>query len=241
MEINLRHGDPLWLADQVFLLKRTIREAALAHDIYATFMAKPIAQEPGSAMHVHQSVISAETGRNIFTDEDNRPTPEFFSFLAGQQRYTPAVACMLAPYVNSYRRLVRGGSAPLNVQWGYDNRTTGLRVPPSSPVNRRVENRVPSSDANPYLALAAVLACGYLGLEGGLTPSEPTQGVAKSEQFDLPVGLIEAVEQFEETEELSELFGRRFIGAFAAVKRAEFATFMRVISPWEREFLLLNV
>ncbi len=80
MEINLRHGDALLLADQVFLLKRTIREAALAHDIYATFMAKPIAHEPGSAMHIHQSVSSIETGRNIFTDEDERPTPAFFRF-----------------------------------------------------------------------------------------------------------------------------------------------------------------
>jgi glutamine synthetase len=241
MEINLRHGDPLMLADQVFLLKRTIREAALAHDIYATFMAKPMTHEPGSAMHVHQSIVSAETGRNIFTDEDDKPTAEFFHFLAGQQRYTPAIACMVAPYVNSYRRLVKGVSAPVNVQWGYDNRTTGLRIPPSSPANRRVENRVPSSDANPYLALAATLACGYLGLVEGLTPSEPTQGAARAEEFDLPAGLLEAVALFEESEELIDVFGRRFTTTFAAVKRAEFATFMRVISPWEREFLLLNV
>jgi glutamine synthetase len=241
MEINLRHGDPLVLADQVFLLKRTIREAALAHDIYATFMAKPIATEPGSAMHVHQSVLLTETGRNIFSDEEGRPTDRFFQFISGQQRYLPSVTCMLAPYVNSYRRLVRGGSAPVNVAWGYDNRTTGLRIPASSPGNRRVENRVPSSDANPYLALAASLACGYLGLVEGAAPSEPVQGVARSDEFDLPVGLLEAVGLFEETEELGEVFGRGFVTTFAAVKRAEFATFMRVISPWEREFLLLNV
>lgn len=241
MEINLRHGDPLALADQVFLLKRTIREAALAHDIYATFMAKPIAHEPGSAMHVHQSVISAATGRNLFSDAEGRPTPEFFQFIGGQQRYVPAVTCMLAPYVNSYRRLVKGASAPVNVAWGYDNRTTGLRIPPSSPANRRVENRVPSSDANPYLALAASLACGYLGLTEELTPSEPVAGPARSEEFDLPEGMLEAVGLFEDTEELAEIFGRGFVSTFAAVKRAEFATFMRVISPWEREFLLLNV
>ena len=241
MEINLRHGDPLRLADQVFLLKRTIREAAQTHEIYATFMAKPIAHEPGSAMHIHQSILSIQSGENIFTDADGRPTPEFFQFLAGQQRYVPAVTCMLAPYVNSYRRLVKGLSAPVNVQWGYDNRTTGLRIPPSSPANRRVENRVPSSDANPYLAVAASLACGYLGLTRHLSPSEPVSGSAVSEEFDLPVGLLEAVRLFEDTEELAEVFGRSFITTFAAVKRAEFATFMRVISPWEREFLLLNV
>ncbi len=241
MEINLRHGDPLVLADQVFLLKRTIREAALKHDIYATFMAKPIANEPGSAMHVHQSVLDAKTGDNIFTDAEGKPTTAFFNFIAGQQRYVPALTCILAPYVNSYRRLVRGLSAPVNVQWGYDNRTTGLRIPPSSPANRRVENRVPSSDANPYLALAASLACGYLGLIHHLTPTEPVQGAAAGDELGLPVGLLEAVGLFEETEELVEVFGRTFITTFAAVKRAEFATFMRVISPWEREFLLLNV
>jgi glutamine synthetase len=241
MEINLRHGDPLLLADQVFLLKRTIREAALAHDIYATFMAKPIAHEPGSAMHIHQSVVSAKGGDNIFTDAKGKPTQAFFHFIGGQQRYLPAVTCMLAPYVNSYRRLVKSASAPVNVQWGYDNRTTGLRVPPSSAVNRRVENRVPSSDANPYLATAASLACGWLGLTERLSPSDPVAGMAATEEFDLPVGLLEAVDLFEETEELAEAFGRNFLTTFAAVKRAEFATFMRVISPWEREFLLLNV
>ncbi len=241
MEINLRHGDPMMLADQVFLLKRTIREAALAHDIYATFMAKPIANEPGSAMHIHQSILIKDSGRNLFTDADGKPTPEFFHYIGGQQRFTPAVTCILAPYVNSYRRLVKGLSAPVNVEWGYDNRTTGLRIPPSSPTNRRVENRVPSSDANAYLALAASLACGYLGLMAKLKPGDPVAGIARGDEFDLPVGLLEAVHLFEESEELTAIFGRGFVTTFAAVKRAEFATFMRVISPWEREFLLLNV
>ncbi|WP_332119729.1 glutamine synthetase family protein [Azorhizobium caulinodans] len=241
MEINLLHGDPLTLADQVFLFKRTIREAALAHKIYATFMAKPIANEPGSAMHIHQSVVDAKTGRNIFSDEDGDPTPEFFSFIAGQQKYLPAVLCILAPYVNSYRRLTRDSMAPINVQWGYDNRTAGLRVPPSLPAARRVENRVPSSDANPYLVIAASLACGYLGISQGLRPTEPLEGDAKDKPFDLPRGLLEAVAEFAECEELAQVLGRRFVTTYAAVKQAEFETFMRVISPWEREYLLLNV
>ena len=104
-----------------------------------------------------------------------------------------------------------------------------------------MENRAPSSDANPYLAIAASLACGYLGLTQRLTPSEPVSGSARSDEFDLPVGLLEAVDLFEESDDLVPLFGRIFLTTFAAVKRAEFATFMRVISPWEREFLLLNV
>jgi glutamine synthetase len=242
MEINLRHGDPLELADQVFLFKRTIREAALQHKIYATFMAKPIAGEPGSALHIHQSVVSTETGANVFSDgETGTPTPLFFSFLAGQQKYLPAIMCMLAPYVNSYRRLARDSMAPINVQWGYDNRTAGLRVPPSSPEARRVENRVPSSDANPYLAIAAVLAAGYLGMTEELDPTAPIETDAKNRDYELPRGLLEAVAELEDCEPMRQVLGSSFVTAFTAIKKQEFETFMRVISPWEREHLLLNV
>ena len=241
MEINLRHGDPLMLADQVFQFKRTIREAALRHDMYATFMAKPMTHEPGSAMHIHQSVVDAKTGRNIFSADDGEPTPEFFAFLGGSQKYLPAVTCIVAPYVNSYRRLTKAASAPVNTMWGYDNRTVGLRVPHSSPDARRVENRIPSSDANPYLAIAASLACGYLGMTEGTTVSEPVTGSANDEEIALPRGLLEAVALFEECEELIEIFGKRFVATYCAIKRAEFETFMQVVSPWEREYLLLNV
>lgn len=241
MEINLLHGDPLVLADQVFLFKRTIREAALKHKIYATFMAKPTADEPGSAMHIHQSIVSAETGKNIFSDKDGDPTPEFFSFIAGQQRYLPTVMAILAPYVNSYRRLTRDSMAPINVQWGYDNRTAGLRVPPSSPAARRVENRVPSSDTNPYLVIAASLACGYLGMVEGLRPTEPLEADAKFLDFELPRGLLEAVAAMQHSDEIATVLGPSFVKTYTAVKQTEFDTFMRVISPWEREYLLLNV
>ena len=241
MEINLRHGDPLALADQVFLFKRTIREAALRHDMYATFMAKPMEGEPGSAMHIHQSVNDRETGLNIFSDGNGDPTPTFFSFIGGSQKFLPAVTCILAPYVNSYRRLVRSGSAPVNTMWGYDNRTVGLRVPLSSPAARRLENRIPSSDANPYLAIAASLACGYLGMVQGAPVDDPVTGAANADEITLPRGLLEAVALFEECEELVEIFGSRFVETYRAIKQAEFETFMQVISPWEREYLLLNV
>ncbi len=241
MEINLRHGDPLALADQVFLFKRTIREAAVRHNMYATFMAKPIAGEPGSAMHIHQSIVDVETGQNIFSGPDGGPTREFFHFIGGQQKFLPAVMCMLAPYVNSYRRLMRKSAAPVNVHWGYDNRTVGLRVPNSSPAARRVENRVPSSDANPYLAIAASLACGWIGMIQGLNPGDPVEGSAYDLDFGLPRGLLEAVALFEESDEMIDIFGKSFSSTYRAIKQAEFETFMRVISPWEREFLLLNV
>jgi glutamine synthetase len=242
MEINLQHGDPLELADQVFMFKRTIKEAALKHKAYATFMAKPMANEPGSAMHVHQSLIDPATGKNIFSDpKTGEATDIFYQFLAGQQKYLPAVVCMLAPFVNSYRRFTRDSMAPINVQWGYDNRTAGLRIPPSGPEARRVENRVPSSDANPYLAIASILAAGYLGIEEELQPTQPIDVNAKSKDYQLPRSLLDAVAKLEEAEELHAILGKSFVDAYAAIKKEEFETFMRVISPWEREFLLLNV
>ena len=241
MEINLRHGHPVALADQVFMFKRTIREAALRHDMYATFMAKPIETEPGSAMHIHQSIIDIETGQNIFSDADGKPTKEFFAFIGGQQKYLPNVLCILAPYVNSYRRLVPNTAAPVNVHWAYDNRTVGLRVPISGPEARRVENRVPSSDANPYLAIAASLACGYLGILENLTPEDPIEGELRDKTIALPRDLLKAVALFSECEPLVDVFGKRFVHSYRAMKQDEFETFMRVISPWEREYLLLNV
>jgi glutamine synthetase len=242
MEINLRHGDPVELADQVFLFKRTIREAALRHKMYATFMAKPIATEPGSAMHIHHSVTDAKSGRNIFADTGvNALDPRFLNYVAGMQTYLPKVMCMLAPYVNSYRRLVRNTSAPINVRWGFDNRTVGLRVPLSDGENRRVENRVPSSDANPYLAIAASLACGYLGLVKALTPDRAMEGASKDPNFALPRSILDAVRLLEMTPELVEIFGATFVRTYRAIKETEYETFMGVISPWEREYLLLSV
>ncbi|WP_395448075.1 glutamine synthetase family protein [Aminobacter sp. UC22_36] len=241
LEINLRHGDPIELADQVFMFKRTIREAALKHDIYATFMAKPIQGQPGSAMHIHQSIIDKKTGHNIFAAEDGTETDAFFHFIGGMQKHVPNALVMFAPYVNSYRRLTQAASAPVNNKWGYDNRTTAFRVPRSDPGGRRVENRIPSSDANPYLALAASLACGLIGLKNKLPAEAPVLTTANEDEIDLPRGLLEAVDLFEGDKELTSLLGQSFATTYAAIKRAEFETFMEVISPWEREYLLLNV
>ncbi|PZU20298.1 MAG: glutamine synthetase [Shinella sp.] len=241
LEINLRHGDPIALADQVFLFKRTIREAAMKHGIYATFMAKPMQGQPGSAMHIHQSVVDAKTGKNIFSLPNGEASPEFFHFIGGMQKYVPAGLVMMAPYVNSYRRLTPDMAAPVNTAWGYDNRTTAFRVPVSDAAARRVENRLPSSDANPYLALAASLAAGWLGMVNKVEPTAPTEDTANEGLIELPRGLLEAVALLEDAPDLADVLGAEFIGLYAGVKRAEFETFMQVISPWEREFLLLNV
>jgi len=241
LEINLRHGDPVALADQAFLFKRTIREAAYRNGCYATFMAKPMENEPGSAMHIHQSVVEIASGRNIFTDETGGPSDAFYGFLAGQQVYLAAATPFLAPYVNSYRRLIPDAAAPINLEWGEDNRSTGLRVPISGPEARRVENRIAGADANPYLVAAASLACGLIGIEEGLVPKQPVTGNAYQNEYDLPRGLQGALGLFGECAKLRELLGSDFSDLYAAVKNAEFEEFMGVISPWERQHLLLSV
>jgi glutamine synthetase len=241
MEINLLHGDALNLADQAFMFKRTAREAALRHKMYATFMAKPHAKEPGSAMHLHQSIVDVKTRQNVFSAADGSPTSLFFSHIAGLQRYLPAAMSLFAPNVNSYRRVTPHNSAPINVHWGYDNRTAGLRIPMSSPAARRVENRCGGADANSYLAMAASLACGYLGMVEGLKPTEPISGSAYELPFQLPRTLAEALRLLRECRPLVDLFGERFVSAYGAVKESEHEAFLQVISAWEREHLLLNV
>lgn len=241
VEINLAHGDPVRLADEIFFFKRLIREAALRHDCFATFMAKPIEGEPGSAMHIHHSVVDAKTGKNIFSARDGSETPAFLHFIAGLQNHLPGAVALLAPYVNSYRRYVPDFAAPINLEWGRDNRTTGLRVPISGPEARRIENRLAGMDCNPYLGIAASLACGYLGLKAGKMPKPECVGDAYMNETDLPYNLGDALDLLEEDEALREVLGAEFCGVYDSVKRNEYKEFLQVISPWEREHLLLNV
>lgn len=241
MEINFNHGAALDLADQVFLFKRTVRQTALRHNVYATFMAKPMQNEPGSSMHIHQSVVDSRTGENLFGTVDGEDTPLFHAHIAGLQKYLPAAMPLLAPNVNSYRRLLRYSDAPINVQWGRDNRTTGLRVPVSSGAARRVENRIAGADANPYLALAASLAAGYLGMTEQLEPSDPVEGSAYELAHTLPQHLSDALRKLTRSRPLKQMLGERFVSALAQVKEHEYGAYQRVISSWEREFLLLNV
>jgi len=241
MEINFLHGDALDLADQVFVFKRTMRETALRHGIYATFMAKPMEREPGSALHIHQSIVDIKTGCNIFTSEDGSEHERFRHYIGGLQKYTPAAIAFYAPSVNSYRRFAPDIAAPVNLHWGYENRTTGIRVPDSSPQARRLENRFPGVDANPYLAIAASLACGYLGMQQHIAASQPPDGDAFLEPIAVARSLEAALSLLEASEEVKNVMGNRFARAYCAVKREEFEAFNKVISSWEREYLLLNV
>ncbi|MDJ0827280.1 MAG: glutamine synthetase family protein [Rhodobacter sp.] len=241
VEINLRHGDPVRLADEIFYFKRLIREAALRHDCFATFMAKPIQDEPGSAMHIHHSVVDTGSGANIFAGADGGETPAFRHFIAGLQTHLPSTVALLAPYVNSYRRYVRDYAAPINLEWGIDNRTTGIRVPVSRPESRRVENRLAGMDCNPYLGIAASLACGYLGLVEGQEPDEQYTGSAYEAEPRLPQHLGDSLDAFAAANAMHQVLGPEFCRIYELVKRMEYQEFLQVISPWEREHLLLNV
>ncbi len=240
MEINFFHGDPLKLADEVFFFKRTVREAALRHDMYATFMAKPVAGEPGSAMHIHQSIVD-ENGQNLFSRPDGSESEMFGHAIGGLQRYVPAAMALVAPYVNSYRRLTRHTAAPINIEWGHDNRTVGIRSPIAPPQARRVENRVIGADANPYVAMAMTLACAYLGMKNKIQRKPEMKGDAYLSPYALPRSLGEALDWLRRESELHDVLGKEFITIYTEIKELEFEEFMKVISPWEREHLLLHV
>ena len=244
MEVNFRHAESVDLADQVFYFKRTLRVAALKHGIVGPFMAKPMAGEPGSAMHVHQSLLDVRSGANVFAGNDG-PSDVFRHYVAGLQKYLPLGLALIAPNVNSYRRLFPHAAsetaAPVNTEWGRDNRTVGLRMPYSGPADTRIENRLAGADANPYIAIALSLACGYLGLQEKLEPRPEVKGSGYERDHNLPSDFGRALDALEGCAPLRELLGDRFIRTYLAVKRAELSAHFSVISSWEREYLLLRV
>ena len=240
MEINFNHGEALELADQTFLFKRTVRQTSLDHNVHATFMAKPMQEQPGSAMHLHVSVVDIESGRNLFVNQNSSESDQFYHALAGMQRYLVAAMPLMAPYVNSYRRQSNSEDSPTNLAWGMDNRTVGLRVPMGDAANRRIENRIPGADANPYLAMAATLAALWLGLQEQRRPTRQRKDSGE-DLATLPRNLDIALDELERAKPLHEALGEDFVKLFIEVKRGEAEAFLEVISPWEREYLLLNV
>lgn len=241
-EINLLHGDPVDVADQAFLFKYAAKEIAIKHGLNAVFMAKPLAGEAGSSMHLHQSVVDAH-GVNIFSDAQGAETGAFRHFIAGLQTYVPDLMLVFAPHVNSYRRFVAGSQAPIHLGWGYDNRTSGLRVPQSGPAARRVENRIAGADANPYLAIAATLAAGLAGMDERLEATAPMapgeNGYAQG--HGLARSFLPALEQMQGSASARRLMGEGFVTAYTAVKSLEYDSYLTEISAWERRFLLPQV
>ena len=234
------HGDPLSLADQVFRFKRIVKEVAIQHEMHATFMARPITGEAGSALHIHQSVMD-ESDNNIFTNEDGSVSEAFLHYIGGLQKYIPDSLLIFAPYANSYRRFLSYWSSPVNLEWAVDNRSVGLRVPDSDPKNRRVENRLGGSDVNPYLALAATLACGYLGMTEKLKPRDAIEGSAYDLPFDLHRHMYASIDAFSSSEAMRSMLGDAFVDMYTGIKQKEHEQFQEIITPWEREHITLNV
>ena len=239
-EINFMHGNAIDLADQVFIFKRTVKETAIAHKMHATFLARPISDEAGSALHIHQSIVD-QNGQNIFSREDGEPSELFTSYIGGLQKYMPEALLIFAPYSNSYRRFLSYWASPVNLAWAVDNRTVGLRVPDSGPEARRVENRLAGSDVNPYLALAATLACGYLGMIEGVKPDKPIVGSAYELPFTLHRFLYEAIDALDNSAAMRKTLGDQFVTLYCAVKSDECREFQEIVTPWEREVLMFNV
>ena len=242
MEINFQHGEPLELADQVFLFKRTLRQSAIKHKLYATFMAKPIENQPGSSMHLHQSLYGKKNKKNIFFNNKNTISNLMKNYIGGLQKYTPNLMPIYAPNINSFRRLFATWDAPRNTKWGIGNRSCGFRIPSNEEINMRIESRIAGSDTNPYLVIAANLASGYLGIKNKLKCTvETKKSVFDDKKSSLPKNIEEGISMFESDKDIAEIFNQKFIRTIAAIRRVEYQAYLKVISSWEREFLLLNV
>jgi glutamine synthetase len=235
-EINLHHGDIVTAADQAMLYKSASREIAARRGVIPTFMAKYSDRVDGCSGHIHQSLWDAE--RNLFWEEGGRHhMSELMGHcVAGLLTTLPEFMLMYAPNVNSYKRLVEGTWAPTTATWGFENRTTALRVISTNAGACRVEQRVPGADVNPYLGFAACLAGGLHGIEQKLGPPPMTEGnaYAAREAPRLPSTLSEAVDAFVGSALAREFFGEGFVEHYTAMRRWEVDKYNRAVTDWER-------
>ena len=244
LELTLRHSpDALRAADEAVMYKRIAKGIAVRHGCEATFMAKPFGTRAGSGLHLHVS-INDERGRNIFASEDPAGTPLLRQAIGGMKATLADGMAIFAPNANSYRRFRANSYAPVAPTWGVNNRTVSLRVPAGPPEARHVEHRVAGADANPYLALAAVLAGVHYGLSQKLDPGPAVEGdgyaaAAKSE-LRLPATWFAAVDQFEQSAVMADYLGARFVNMFSRVKRTEQDRFYEVVSSLDYDWYLKN-
>lgn len=250
-EIDLRFTDAISMADAVMTYKLVVKEIAMKHGAYASFMPKPDEDIPGSGMHVHQS-LSDFDGRNVFFDA-NDPMGYGLSqvakhYLAGILKYAPEFTLVTNQYVNSYKRMIAGGEAPTYVSWAKHNRSTLVRIPgyrPDSEASCRIELRSPDPAANPYLAFAVMLAAGLKGIEEELPLMDPIeerdlfrlsrQELRQMGLQTLPDSLGEAVELFANSEFMRETLGDHIHGYLVKEKRAEWNAYQQSVTQWERD------
>ena len=206
-------------------------------------MAKPCASRAGSGLHLHVSVNDA-AGKNIFASEDPSGTPALREAVGGLKATLADGMAIFAPNANSYRRFRANSYAPVAPTWGVNNRTVSLRVPAGPAGGRHIEHRVAGADANPYLALAALLAGVHHGLTKSIDPGPPVQGdgyaAAAQSQERLPATWFSAVDQFERSDVMRDYLGDRFVTMFGKVKRTEQDRFFEVVSPLDYDWYLKN-
>ena len=240
-EINVAHSDDVMLlADQVIRMQRTIRAVSARHGFVASFMPKPIDDEAGNGLHVHCSLLN-EKGINVFDDGGEEGSDLLRYAVAGCLELLPASMLLFAPSFNAYRRFQPGNHAPTESAWGFDNRTTAIRIPESPGAARRIEHRVAGADANPYLALAAVLAGIWHGIENTLSPPNPIEGNAWDQEIDapaLPTTMDEAISVFDKSDVLSSYLTSEFKTLFLATKVQEWNEFAKRVTEFELETYL---
>lgn len=239
-EINLNHSELLDAADRAFRMKSAVQEIARHQGLLATFMAKPFNDEGGSGFHLHLSLVDAE-GTNVFGDPGG---PDGLSHtgrsaVAGVMAHASALAALLNPTINSYKRFGPDTLAPWLIDWGMDNRSAMVRIPPERGGASRMEVRLGDATANPYIAMAAVSAAVYLGVRDKLEPPAPLQGYGYDPESApmLPQSLPEALDALEADTELIEVLGEFFVNSFLTYKRNEVERFSRSVTDWEfREY-----
>ena len=234
--------------DKAVLFKTFMKVLAQRKNLMATFMAKWSEKYPGQSGHIHCSLVDLEN-KPVFWNEGGGGMSELMiNFLGGLQKYSREFMAMIAPTTNSYKRLCVGAWAPINMTWAKENRTTGFRVIEGSPDSQRIENRLAGADANPYLALAATFAAGFLGIKERLQPTEPTTGEAYTmkteEAYKVPNTLLEAAELFKNSQAARSVWGDQFVDHFSASRIWEYEQFLKnkplfekeqTISSWELE------
>ena len=226
-EVALRYADILTAADQAVLFKTAVKEIAYKHGIIATFMAKISENLPGCSGHVHQSLWDLKTTKNLFYMK---------SYIAGQLYCLPHILPMVAPTINSYKRLVEGAWAPTTVTWAIDNRTVALRALPAGSKSTRLETRVVGSDTNPYLAMSACLAAGLYGIKHKLKLNQPAtlgNGYKDESNGRFPKNLHDATVAMRDSAVAKELFGPKFVQHFTQTREWEWRQFSRVVTDWE--------
>lgn len=240
-EAALRYDDAFAAADKAAIFKTFTKVFFEKRNLMATFMAKWNASLPGQSGHIHQSLYDLKTGQPIFyaKNEANHMSDVMKSYVAGQMKYMKSFLALTTPTINSYARLVKGFWAPTATTWGVENRTTALRVIPGSEKSQRVEYRVGSADANPYIAAAAVIGAGLLGIEKKLKLGKPLTGNAYEvqdslpEEVQFPTNLRDSTANLTASREAKELFGKEFVDHFIATRIWEVREYEKAVTDWQ--------